>query len=88
MPDVVGADTVEQRPLFRSAEREPLYLLVVRAVTGMLDWLAVGLAVGVRLLMARLQLFLLRVLVTAVDFRLAQVMPISLKALEELLPEV
>ena len=88
MPAAVGVDAVERRPLFRSAEMEPLCLFVLRVFTRMLDWLVVELAVGVRLMMARLRLFLLCAFVTAEDFRLAEVMPICLKALEELRLEV
>ena len=50
-----GAPYAEEwRPLFRASEREPLYLPVLCAFTGMLDWLAVELAVSVRLLIAQL----------------------------------
>ena len=54
----------------------------------MLDWLALGLAVSVYFVMARLHLFLLRAFVTAEDFRLEGVLWVCLKSPEELQPEV
>ena len=60
--------------MFGLGDQEPLYLLILQAFTGMLDWMAVELAVSVRLLMARLQLFLLRAFVTADDVRLETMM--------------
>ena len=74
--------------LFSAFEREPLYLLVPSAFVGILDWLSADLAVSVRFLMARLQLFMLRAFVTAKNFWLALVIPICFKALEELQPKV
>ena len=72
-----AADGEERRPLFRASERESRYLLVVRALTRMLDCLTVELALSVRLLMARLQLFLFRAFMTVEDFRLAHLMPVG-----------
>ena len=53
--NAVEIDIEARHLLFRSANRGPPYVLTLRAFTGMLDWLAVELAVSMRLLMARLR---------------------------------
>ena len=64
----MAARAADRRPLFKVGEREPLYLLILRAFTGILEWLAVELALSLRFLLARLQLFLLHVFVSAEAF--------------------
>ena len=66
---------------------EPLFLLLLRELSGKLAWLSVALKTGVRLLMQRLHLFLLRAFVTAEDFRLPDTVSIFLRVLGELQPE-
>ena len=52
-------------PLFRGGAGEPLFLLLLRELSGKLAWLSVALKASVRLMMQRTHLFLLRAFVTA-----------------------
>ena len=65
---------------------EPLFVLILRELSGKLAWLSVALKTSVRLLMMRAHLFLLRAFVTAEDFRLPETMSVFLRALGELQP--
>ena len=74
-------------PLFRGGAGEPLFLLILRKLSGKLAWLSVALKTSVRLPMLRAHLFLLRAFVTVEDFRLLEPMSVILCALGELQPD-
>ena len=74
-------------PLFAGGVGEPLFLLLLRELSGKLAWLSVALKSSVRLLMQRIHLFLLRAFVTAEDFRLPETVEVFLRVLGELQPE-
>ena len=73
-------------PLFCWGVGEPLFLLLLRELSGKPAWLSVSLKTSVRLLMQRTYLFLLRPFVTAEDFRLPDTVSIFLRLLGELQP--
>ena len=74
-------------PLFRGRAGEPLFLLLLRELSGKLALLSVALKTSVRLLMQRAHLFLLRAFVTAEDLRLPDTVSVFLRVLGELQPE-
>ena len=74
-------------PLFCGVVGEPMFLPLLRELSGNLAWLSVALKTSVRLLLQRLHLFLLRAFVTAEDFRLPDTVSIFLRVLGELQQE-
>ena len=71
-------------PLFSVGVGEPLFVLLLRELSGKLAWLSVALKTSVCLLMQRLHLFLMRAFVTAEDFWLPDTVTIFLRVLGEL----
>ena len=66
---------------------ESSFLLLWRLFALVLPWFAVELLVGFRLLMSMIHLFLLRMFMTAKDFRFGDALRVVLLSLEELVME-